>query len=127
MGGRGAGDLVESVAGEADERLGQAGGGVEGANLSGGEFIGRRCQVNSVGAGGEGNVCAGVDEEPGRGVVRAEGCEEVAGERGEVCGGEIVFAELEEVDASGGETLGLSEERGLAGGFVSQVGNGCGR
>lgn len=115
----GAGNLVEGVAGEADERLGQAGRGVEGANLSGGKLAGRGGEMDSVGAGGESDVGAGVDEEPGCGVVRAEGCEEAASERGEVRGGEVCFAELEEVNASGGKALGLGEERGLAGWFVS--------
>ena len=48
----------------------------------------------------------------------AEGCEQAAGERGEGCGGEVLLAELEEVDAVGGEARGLGEERGLAGWFV---------
>jgi hypothetical protein len=75
--------------------------------------------MDSIGAGGDGDVGAGVDEEPGRGVrgTGAEGCEDVAGKRGEGGGGEIFFAELEEVDAIGGETRSLVEERGLAGGF----------
>ena len=77
--------------------------------------------MDSVCAGGEGDVGAGVDDEFGRWVsgVGAEGCEEAAGERGEGADGEIVFSELEEVDAGSGEALGLDEERGLAGGFVS--------
>jgi hypothetical protein len=75
--------------------------------------------VNSVGACGEGNVCAGVDEEPWRGVVRAECHEELVCERGEIRGGKIIFAELEEVDASGGKTLGLGEEGGLSSELIS--------
>jgi hypothetical protein len=75
--------------------------------------------MDSVGAGGDGDVGAGVDEELGRGVVCAEGCEEATGERGEVCGGEILFAELDEVDTSGGEVCGLVEEGGLTGWFVT--------
>jgi hypothetical protein len=51
--------------------------------------------------------------------VCAEGCEEATGERGEVCGGEILFAELDEVDTSGGEVCGLVEEGGLTGWFVT--------
>ena len=59
----------EGVAGEADDGFWQSGGGVEGADLGGGEFIGRRSQVDSVCAGGEGDVCSGVDEEPGPGRI----------------------------------------------------------
>ncbi len=75
--------------------------------------------MDTVGAGGDGDVGAGVDEEPGRGVrgVGAEGCEQAAGERGEGCGGEVLLAELDKVDAVGGEARGLGEERGLAGRF----------
>jgi hypothetical protein len=73
--------------------------------------------VYSVGAGGDGDVGAGVDEEFGRRVVSAEGCEEMVGERGEVFGGEVPLAELEEVDAFGGEARGLAEEGGLTGGL----------
>jgi hypothetical protein len=73
--------------------------------------------MDSVGVGGDGYVGAGVDEEFGCGVVLAEGCEEIASERCESCGGEVPLAELEEVDAFGGEARGLAEERGLTGGL----------
>ena len=82
--------------------------------------------MDSVGAGGDGDVGAGVDEEPGRGVrgAGAEGCEQAAGERGEGCGREVLLAELDKVDAVGGEARGLGEERGLASWFVSLPGFG---
>ena len=59
----GGGDLVEGVAGDADDWLRQSGGGVEAADLRGGEFAGGGGEVDAVGSGGDGDVGAGVDEE----------------------------------------------------------------
>ena len=66
-----------------------------------------------MGAGGDGDVGAGVDEELRWAGCRGDGLEDLAGEGGDVGGGEIFFAELDEVDAFGDPAGGLAEECGL--------------
>ncbi len=62
----------------------------------------------SVGLGGDGYVRAGVDEKAGGSAF--DGLEDVAGEGGEGGGGEVFFAELDEVDALFGPDGGLADE-----------------
>ena len=58
----GAGNLGYRVAGDGNDRRRQASGGVEGADLSGGEFARSGGQVDPVGTCGDGDVRAGVDQ-----------------------------------------------------------------
>lgn len=94
------GDFLKRMAREADGGGRQADVGVELADLRGSEGAGAGGEVDAVGVGGDGDVGTGVDEEFGWGVVGAEDGEDLAGEVGEGCGGEVFFAELEEVDVS---------------------------
>ena len=106
------GELVEAMAGDGDERNRQAGLGVEGADLDGGEFAGSGGEVDAGGSDSDGKVGAGVDEEPSRGV--AEDLEEGAGEVGQIARREVLFAELKEVNAIGCEACRLLDERSPA-------------
>jgi hypothetical protein len=89
--------------------------------------------VDAIGAGGEGDVGAGVDEElcgvGGAGCGGGEGGFEISGEGYELGGGEVFFPELKKGDGGCGEVGGLGEERGAAGEEIdrgSEGGSGAG-
>lgn len=73
--------------------------------------------MDSVGGDGDSYVGAGVDEELCGGAF--DGFEDLAGEGGEGGGGEVFFAELDEVDALFGPEGGLTDEGGLLAGLVA--------
>lgn len=101
-------DLGEGMAGDRDDGRRKGGGGIEAPDLRGSELASGGGEMDSVGCGSESYVEAGVDEEPGGSVV--ERFEDLASERGQGCGGQVLFAELNIVDAFGGP----------AGGFVNE-------
>ena len=123
---KGGRDLGAGVAGFADGGGGQAVGAVEGADLGGGEAAGGGGEVDSVGSDGEGYVGAGVDEEAGGGGVTGQNGEDFAGEVGQFSGGQVLFAELEELKSCLGKPMNLLED-----GFRSRLGqavpSGCDR
>ena len=86
-------------------------------DLGGGQLAGGGGEVDSVGGDGEGYVGAGVDEEAGGGAF--DGFEDLAGEGGEGGGGEVLFAELDEIDALFGPESGLADEGGMLVGLVA--------
>ena len=104
-------DFGKRVAGDGDDWRWQPGGGVEFPDLRGRELAGGSGEVDSVSGGGDGNIGAGVDEEPCPRV--AEGFEDAAGEDGQGGGRQVFFAELDVVDAVGGPERGLVDKRGL--------------
>jgi hypothetical protein len=106
----GAGDLGQGVAGDGDDGRRQPSGGVEVADLRGSQFTRGGGEVDAVGGCGDGDVQAGVEQELCGGGERFE---EVSGEGCQPCGGQILFAELDEVDAGRGPAGGLFDERGL--------------
>ena len=87
------------------------------SDFGGGELAGGGGEVDSVGGDGEGYVGARVDEEPGGGAF--DGFEDLAGEGGQGGGGEVLFAELDEVDALFGPEGGLADEGGMLLGLVA--------
>ena len=68
--------------------------------------------MDAVGGGGDGDVGAGVDEQTGWGLC-GRWLRGFCGRGDEIAGGEVFFAELDEVDALGGPAGGLAEEGGL--------------
>lgn len=110
-----AADVVEGMAGTADDWVGQAGEPVELADVAGRELAGGAGEVDAGGAGGDGDVWAGVEEEAGGGGGRSEMAGNGVGEVGEVAGGEAGLAEEKKVDAGGGEGAGLGQHGGELG------------
>jgi hypothetical protein len=114
----GATDVFDGVAGDAEDGRRKFCGGVEGADLSGGEFLGAGAQVDAgeffrgsnVGAR-KSNVGTVVDEDARRIRQGSEREEKAAGELFEGRGGEIAFANLEEIEG-GCEGEEASEEAG---------------
>ena len=104
-------DFGKRVAGDGDDWRWQPGGGVEFPDLRGRELAGGGGEVDSVSGGGDGNIGAGVDEEPCPRV--AEGFEDAAGEDGQGGGWQVFFAEMDVVDAVGGPERGLVDKRDL--------------
>jgi hypothetical protein len=100
----GAGDLGQGMAGHGNHGWRKGCGGVEVAHLLWSEFARSGGEVDSVGSHRDRDVGAGVDEELGG---LREGFKEVAGEFGEVRCGEVLLAELDEVDAGGSPSSGL--------------------
>jgi hypothetical protein len=117
-------DLGAGVAGLADGGWRVAVGAVEGADLGGGEGAGGGGEMDSVGSGGEGYVGSGVDEQAGGSVVSGQDGEDFAGEEDEFAGGEVLFAELEELDSGLGEPMSLLGE-GFGSRLVKAVLSGC--
>ena len=103
------GHFRESMAGDGDDRLGMASRCVELADLGGGKLAGSGSEVNSVGPGGEGYICAGVDEQPDAG-ADGDGGENASGQIGKRGCGEVFFAELDEVDAVRRPARALADE-----------------
>ena len=64
-----------------------------------------------MGRGTDGDAGVGVDEETS-GMMR-DGFKDLAGQNDEVKGGEVFFAELDEIDAFCGPLGGLADECGL--------------
>jgi hypothetical protein len=75
--------------------------------------------MDTVGLGGNRNVCAGVDEQPSNWGVSAQDLNQFAGETDEGGGAQVLFAELYEVDTGRGKALGLLQQGGFARKFVS--------
>ena len=105
------GDFVQRVAGDADHRFGPSGRSVKPADI-------RRCErafgggeVDAIGPRSDSHVGAGVDQHLRRGRVRAQGIEQLARQRGESGGRQVLFAQLHVVDALCGESRGLVEQR----------------
>jgi len=107
----GAVDVGEGMAGDADGGLGAARGLEELPDLPRGELLAAAGQVDAVGAGGNGDIGAGVDEQTGRCAGCPDDIDHSASEADEFLGGEILFAELDEIDPIGGEAPGLFKKR----------------
>lgn len=110
----------KAMAGDADDRVREIGRGIQGSDVGGGKGALRGGKVHPVCSCGDGDVGAGVDEQPGLGRVGAKDCEQFAGEVDQRGRFQVLFAELEEVDIIRNEVCGLPKESGVAGGFVSR-------
>ena len=87
--------------------------------------------MNAGGSGGEGYVGAGVDEERSSqfSVLSSQSKDDAdcfAGQRFQVAGGEIFFAELDVVDAGAGGFGDFVEETSAAGVFIAGEGGAVG-
>src|SRR6185437_8289579 len=86
--------------------------------------------MHTVGAGGNGDISARVDEQasPARMRSGSQNVEEVAGELGELLGAEVLLAELKIINVFGRAVVGLVEQRfaacGLVGGEPEAIGDG---
>jgi hypothetical protein len=107
----------EGVAGDGDYRIGQLREGVPVADVGRGGLVGGCGEMDSMRGGGYGNARVGVDKEAGG--VRRDSFQDLASEKDEVEGREVLFAELDEVDAFGGPLGGLEDEGGLLGAVVA--------
>lgn len=103
-------DLAARVAGAADDRVRQAVGAVEMPDLRGSEAAGVGGEMDAVGAGGEGYIGAGVDEEAGGAGGCGQDGEDLAGQSGQFAGWKVRFTELQEVDSGTGQAVNLGEE-----------------
>ncbi len=105
-----AGNADDSFASDAGVDLlgGADGGGAEAA-----------AEVDTVGIGVEGDLGGSVDENAGGSADGADGLNDLRGEGLEVSEGQILFANLEVVDAAAGEIGGKADEMLTAGGIVS--------
>jgi len=125
----GASDLGERVAGEADDRVRETGRSVELADLGWREFAFGGGEVDAVGADGDGDVGAGVDEKFGAGAVDfREDAKDGPSGFGEIARREVFLAELEEIDAFDGTLTSMIQQGcasgGLGPGEAQTIGNG---
>ena len=74
-----------------------------------------------MGTGGDGDIGAGVNQEPGWARCCGDGKEDLTGERRDPGGGQIFFAKLDEVDAVGDPASGFPEEGGLLLSLVARI------
>ena len=109
----GAVDVFEGVAGDRDDWRRVVGCGVEAADLSWCQFVGGGGEVDAVGACGDRDVGAGVEEKLRWAVCHGDRLKHLAGESCNAGGGEIFFAKLDEVDAVGNPARGLTKQSGL--------------
>ena len=74
--------------------------------------------MDAIGAGGDRDIGAGIDEQAGaRGRLAMKNLKYRAGELGEVVGREVLLAKLEEIDVGFGALKGLMEQGLAAGGL----------
>ena len=106
IGGAGLLDFAEGVAGDGDDGGGEVGGGValDDLDVTGGGAL--EADVDAVGAGRDGGVERGVDDEDGAGGA----LENAFGKGGEDRGGKVLFTELDDLDSLTRPEGGLLDE-----------------
>lgn len=103
-------DFCQTVARDRDHRPGQAARLVNLTNLRRGELAGGRGEMNSMCAGGDGNVETGVDQESGPGAV--EPLKHAAGKVSQEPRADVFLAKLNEIDPFSGPERSLLDESG---------------
>ena len=115
----GANDFSKRMAGHRHHRSGQLHRVVKAPHLSWVEFAGRRGKVHAMRARGSGYIGTGVHQEPRVAGTCGNRLQQIAGKTHQICGGQILFAELNETNAVGSPARSLFEQRGPLSGIVS--------
>ena len=105
-------NLFETVAGNSDDGIGEAGGGVAATDFLLGDGSMTGTDVDPVGPRGDGGLNTGIDKDDGAG--RRRDLKDASGDVGDIGGGKVFFADLNDLDALVGPAGSLLHERGDA-------------